>query len=109
MNFEDYQKKSRETVFYPNPDNNFVYPIIGLTGEAGEVANVIKGFLKEGQGAINEKNKERVAKELGDLLWYIAQLATEFGLSLDKIAESNIEKIMLRKKNGEFSKFGDKK
>ena len=107
MNFKEYQKKSRETVIYPNKDNNFVYPTLGLAGEAGEVANKIKKFLRDNQGIVSEENKQEVKKELGDVLWYVAQLATELGLSLDGIAEANIEKIMLRKKNGELSGSGD--
>ena len=100
MNFEEYQKLSRETAIYPNRDKNFIYPTLGLTGEAGEVAEIIKRIMRDGEGLIDERVKSELLKELGDVLWYLSQLATEFNISLDEIAAKNIEKLKNRKERG---------
>ncbi len=107
MTFEEYQKKSRETAIYPNKDNNFIYPTLGLSGEAGEIAEKIKKVLRDDKGIIGKEKKEEIKKELGDVLWYISQLATELGLSLDEIALENINKLTSRKKRGKLRGSGD--
>ena len=107
MTFEEYQKQSRRTAIYPNKDNNFVYPTLGLSGEAGEVAEKIKKVLRDKGGVIDEVTREEIKKELGDVLWYVAQMASELGLSLDEIAESNIKKLLSRLERGVISGNGD--
>ncbi len=107
MTFEEYQKLSRETAIYPNKDNNFVYPTLGLSGETGEIAEKIKKVLRDSEGSVSEKTKQELEKELGDVLWYLSQLATELGLSLDEIASLNIEKLKSRQKRGEVHGSGD--
>jgi NTP pyrophosphatase (non-canonical NTP hydrolase) len=96
MTFGEYQKKSRETAQYPDLGKNFVYPTLGLTGEAGEVAEKIKKILRDKGGKIGDEDKEAIKKELGDVLWYLAQIATELGLTLEEVAEANIEKLASR-------------
>lgn len=96
MDFNEYQKLALRTALYPKVGENFVYPMIGLAGEAGEVANKVKKIFRDDEGVIKDERKDEIKKELGDLLWYIAQLATEFDISLDAIACSNIEKLSLR-------------
>ncbi|MFH0820101.1 MAG: nucleoside triphosphate pyrophosphohydrolase family protein [bacterium] len=107
MNFEEYQKLSRRTAFYPNKDNNFVYPTLGLSGETGEVAEKIKKVLRDKNGVVDEATKADLAKELGDVLWYMAQIATELGLSLDEIAKNNIVKLADRQKRDMLKGNGD--
>ena len=107
MNFEEYQQKSRETVIYPGKDNNFVYPTLGLTGESGEVAEKVKKVLRDDQGIINQEKKEEIGKELGDVLWYLSQIASELNLSLESIAQNNIEKLQLRVQKGTLHGSGD--
>lgn len=107
MNFSEYQKKSRETALYPNKDNNFIYPTLGLNGESGEVAEKIKKVLRDKGGVIDEQTRQELAKELGDVLWYLANLATELKLDLNEIAEKNIEKLFSRKDRGVLSGDGD--
>ena len=107
MTFEEYQKKARETAIYPNKDNNFVYPVLGLVGEAGEVAEKIKKVLRDNNGVIDEAKKQEISKELGDVLWYLAQVAFELGLSLEDVACLNIEKLNSRKDRGKLSGSGD--
>lgn len=107
MTFEEYQKLSRKTAIYPDKGNNFIYPVLGLAGEAGEVSEKIKKILRDKAGTVNQEDKTSISKELGDVLWYIAQIATELNISLDSIAENNIEKLFLRKQKNSFHGEGD--
>jgi NTP pyrophosphatase (non-canonical NTP hydrolase) len=107
MDFEEYQKKSRKTAVYPNAGENYIYPTLGLAGESGEVAEKIKKVLRDKDGVIDDETKEMIKKELGDVLWYVAQLASELGLSLDEIAEKNIEKLYSRMDRGKLNGDGD--
>lgn len=107
MNFEEYQKLSRKTALYPNAGSNFVYPTLGLAGEAGEVAEKIKKVIRDKNGVVSEETKIEIAKELGDVLWYVTQIAAELGLSLDSIADSNIKKLYSRFDRGALGGDGD--
>lgn len=107
MNFSDYQKESRKTAMYPDKDHNFVYPTLGISGESGEVAEKVKKILRDKEGKVNEEDKKEIAKELGDVLWYIAQLSSELGLNLDDVAKGNIEKLRSRKERGVVHGNGD--
>lgn len=107
MDFKEYQKLSRRTAKYPEKGLNFVYPTLGLVGEAGEVAEKIKKVLRDKDGLIDKMTKEEIKKELGDVLWYVAQIATELGLSLNKVAESNLKKLFDRLERNKISGNGD--
>ncbi|MBU4332643.1 nucleoside triphosphate pyrophosphohydrolase family protein [Candidatus Parcubacteria bacterium] len=107
MNFEEYQQKSRKTAIYPNLGNNHIYPTLGLMGEAGEIAEKVKKIMRDDSGVISEEKKDLLSKELGDVLWYLSQLATEFGLKLDDIAEQNIEKLYSRMERNQLHGSGD--
>lgn len=107
MTFREYQKKSRKTAFYPNKGKNFIYPTLGLAGEAGEISEKIKKAIRDDGGKITKERKQDLEKELGDVLWYLAQISTEVGLSMDKIAETNLFKLSSRKKRGMLHGSGD--
>jgi len=107
MTFEEYQNKSRKTAIYPNIGENFIYPVLGLTGEAGEVAEKIKKVLRDKNGIISEETRVELKKELGDVLWYLSQLASELKISLDDVAEFNIEKLYSRMERSKLSGEGD--
>ena len=107
MEFAEYQKKSRKTAKYPDAGSNFVYPTLGLSGESGEVAEKVKKIIRDDGGEVLPEKKKEIEKELGDVLWYLAQLATEFGLELDDIAEKNIEKLYSRLERGTIGGSGD--
>lgn len=107
MDFKEYQKKSKKTALYPNVGNNFVYPTLGLSGEAGEVAEKIKKVLRDKNGLIDKETKEAIKKELGDVLWYVAQLASELELSMDEVAEKNIAKLASRFEREKLNGSGD--
>ncbi len=107
MDFETYQKESRKTATYPNIGYNFIYPTLGLAGESGEVVEKIKKLIRDKNGAVDEKVKQEITKELGDVLWYLSQLATELGLSLDEIANENLKKLFSRLERNKISGDGD--
>ncbi len=96
LSFEEYQKQARETAFYPNRLKNLEYPTLGLAGEAGEVANIVKKIQRDFGGEITPEIRAKLKDELGDVLWYISACADELGLTLEKIAEFNIEKLAAR-------------
>jgi len=107
MDFKTYQTLSRETALYPNKDHNFIYPTLGLAGESGEVAEKIKKVIRDENGIVSEQKKIEIEKELGDVLWYVAQIATELGLSLEEVAKKNIEKLFSRKERNVLMGSGD--
>jgi NTP pyrophosphatase (non-canonical NTP hydrolase) len=96
MDFSDYQRRSRATALYPGLGESLAYPALGLCGEAGEVAELVKKALRDEGGALSAERRDRLAQELGDVLWYLAQLTTEAGLDLDAIATANLEKLASR-------------
>ncbi len=107
MTFEDYQKKSRQTALYPDVDNNFIYPTLGLAGEAGEVAEKIKKIIRDKDNKLDEESKNTLKKELGDVLWYLSQLSTELGIDLEEVAENNLKKLFKRLDEGVIKGDGD--
>lgn len=109
MEFSEYQKKSRETAIYPDADSNFIYPTLGLCGEAGEVAEKIKKVIRDNNGIVGEETRRALKKELGDVLWYVAQLATELGFSLDEVAQENLEKLFSRLERNKINGDGDER
>lgn len=107
MQFDEYQKKAGETALYPNVGNNIVYPTLGLVGEAGEIANKVKKIYRDAGGVLTEEKKEDLKKELGDVIWYLAQVSSELGLDLNDIAELNIARLKDRKDRGVLHGDGD--
>ena len=98
MRFEDYQKEASSTALYPNRLNNLEYPTLGLAGEAGEVANVVKKIQRDFGGELNDETRLKLKDELGDVLWYISACADELGMTLAEVAEYNVEKLANRHK-----------
>ncbi len=83
------------------------YPALGLAGEAGEVAEHAKKAIRDDAGNVSDERRAAMSKELGDVLWYVAQLATELELSLEEIAAQNLEKLLSRQQRGVLSGDGD--
>lgn len=107
MTFEEYQNEARKTAVYPNINNNYIYPTLGLAGEAGEVAEKIKKVIRDNDGIVTEEKKAEITKELGDVLWYIANLSKELGISFEDVAQKNIEKLKSRQERNELHGSGD--
>ena len=113
--FYDYQLATRDTAVYTNArvgqayDNNYnyitnpqLYVALGLTSEAGEVADVFKKTMRDNDAKWTEDRKKKLIEELGDVLWYAARIADEFNWNLQTIAELNLKKLQERKANGEI-------
>jgi NTP pyrophosphatase (non-canonical NTP hydrolase) len=106
VELSEYQRLSRRTAEYPRNDW-LAYPALGLAGEAGEVAEHAKKAIRDDGGTISDERRTAMAKELGDVLWYVAQLASELELGLDAIAEQNLQKLFSRQRRGVLSGSGD--
>jgi len=107
MDFNDYQTKSRKTAKYPPIGHPVIYPVLGLANEAGEVAGKVKKIFRDKDGLIGAAEREALKGELGDVLWYLAQVCTELDLCLDEVAEHNIEKLYSRLERGKIGGDGD--
>mgnify|MGYP005996235273 CR=1 FL=1 len=102
-----YQEKACETAIFPKKQA-MEYLTLGLTGEAGEIANKVKKFIRDG-AAKDEYLAKRIeiGYEIGDVLWYCAVLAEELEMNLGHIMEKNLEKLADRHKRGKISGSGD--
>jgi len=108
MNLDYYQERVHDTAVYP-PAVAKEYLVLGLVGEAGEIANKMKKQLRgdfSNDKDITDLHKF-LAAELGDCLWYIAELANELGYSLTTIAQMNLQKLQKRKMTGSLKGSGD--
>lgn len=110
MDINVYQKYAKQTAIYPNKhtgtDNAITYAVLGAAGEAGELANTWKKAMRDGDPT---PIKERLRYELGDVLWYIANLAAELGMTLEQVAQANLDKLMDRQARGRLGGSGDKR
>ena len=104
MNFNEYQKLARSTAVYPE-EHKVVYPALGLCGEAGEVAEKIKKTIRGDSSLVDVTG--RLADELGDVLWYISALADDLGVTLEEVAQANVDKLTSRKKRNMIGGSGD--
>lgn len=108
MTFDEYQIKSTETAIYPKVGGSgLIYPLLGLSGETGEVCDKFKKIIRDKGGVISEDDKNGLVLEIGDLLWYIAQISRELGVSLGEVAELNIQKLADRKSRNAIGGSGD--
>ena len=107
MDLSEYQERSRATAVYPQAGSNLLYPTLGLCGESGEVAEKIKKMVRDEGGVLSDERRQALSKEMGDTLWYLAQLATEAQLDLDEIAEDNLAKLLSRRERNRLNGSGD--
>jgi len=92
MDFNEYQLEAATTDQHPeNREHALMIPILGLAGEAGTLASEYKKFLRDGPA--HKLINEQVCEELGDILWYISNVASKFGLKLDDVAQYNLKKV----------------
>ena len=101
-----YQQVAKTTAIYPR-EQAIIYPTLGLTGEAGEVANKVKKIIRDGTNKNNENLVQEISAEIGDCLWYISVLADDIGVKLSDIANNNLIKLANRKKNNTIHGSGD--
>ncbi|MAR08299.1 MAG: hypothetical protein CL862_14550 [Cyanobium sp. NAT70] len=107
MDLKTYQTKARLTAAYPDLGSNPIYPTLGLSGEAGEVADKVKKVIRDRGGVFDEEAREAIKLELGDVLWYVSQLADELGYNLEDIASANLNKLASRAARGRIAGSGD--
>ena len=110
MTLDEYQAGARTTALYPE-HARIIYPALKLAGEAGEVTEKL-GMLIRDEGyrvgqQLTEAQTNAMAKELGDVLWYVANLAADLGLSLEDVGELNLAKLASRKERGVLGGSGD--
>lgn len=111
MNLNEYQEKaakfdlSEPTMDLKSP--GFVEKALGLVGEAGETADKIKKIIRDKNGIPTDDDKAEIAKELGDVLWYVSNLARYLNTSLEDIAKMNLDKLESRKKRNLLHGAGD--
>jgi NTP pyrophosphatase (non-canonical NTP hydrolase) len=103
MNLNEYQQKAISTAIYPKGDNGLIYLTLKLNGEAGEVAEKIGKAIRDSKPL----DREELAKEVGDVLWYVANLADWLDFDLGEIAEMNLAKLQSRKERGVLGGSGD--
>jgi NTP pyrophosphatase (non-canonical NTP hydrolase) len=103
MGLSDYQKAASRTAIY-KAEHSILYPALGLAGEAGEVSNKVKKMLRDGNF-----DKQGIAAEIGDVLWYLAALSRDLNIDLHDLAMQNLEKLYGRKARGTLKGSGDKR
>lgn len=108
MNFNDYQKQAITTnLVKDDPLKELLQQVLGLGDEAGEVLAIFKKWIRDTDADLAKLDRKNVAKELGDILWYIAVVAHDLDISLDDIAQANLEKLRSRKERGVLAGSGD--
>lgn len=121
MNIDDYQDESRKTAIYPKvtlvldyadgtqstAEAPWLYPILGLLGEAGELADKLKKVIRDKNGLVGDPSP--YAKEAGDVTWYVARLADAFGVQLSDVLAGNTAKLQSRQARGQLQGSGDER
>jgi len=110
LNLNDYQMEAGKTAIYPEEGEGspaaLAYTALGLTGEAGEVANKVKKLLRDGD---QPELRQAIIDELGDVLWYVAMTAHELAIPLDEVAARNLDKLQQRQQTGTIGGSGDQR
>jgi NTP pyrophosphatase (non-canonical NTP hydrolase) len=108
MNFNEYQAETDKTALFPRENGmDILYPVLGLCGESGEVAEKVKKIFRDSNGVITEEVRQAIKKELGDVMWYISQSCRAFGFTMEEVAISNIKKLEERQKKNTINGSGD--
>ena len=107
MTFEEYQQKALRTAAPTKKKNEFFHLILGLVGETGEIAEKMKKWVRDQESDESKLDKDDLTKELGDVLWYVAVLASYLDLPLEDVASRNIAKLASRLERGTLQGKGD--
>jgi len=106
MNFNEYQNAAKLTDIYPAAHALDCH-VLGLANEAGEVAGKLKKIYRDNNGEFSAEAKTNIINELGDVLWYLANIAYDIGYNLEFVAKLNIDKLASRKERNKISGSGD--
>ena len=111
MNLNDYQQKAISTLTsdyaFGDIDAQMMGILLGLADESGEILGKFKKILRDKAGVLSDDDKKEIAKELGDVLWYVATTAHLLGTDLASIAQMNADKLASRKERGVLGGSGD--
>ncbi|UCC74849.1 MAG: nucleoside triphosphate pyrophosphohydrolase family protein [Gemmatimonadota bacterium] len=112
MELSDYQERAHVTSLKTRygeqePMGRLLYPTLKLAGEAGEFGEKVGKLLRDRGGRISAEDSDALADELGDVLWYMAEVATVLGVNLDDVAQRNLEKLRSRAERGMLQGSGD--
>ena len=107
LSFDQYQEAAHKTTRGHDKPNEIFHLVLGLVGETGEIAEKFKKLVRDKESDLAKLDKNDIAKELGDVLWYLAILSDFLGVSLDKVASNNIEKLADRQSRGVIGGSGD--
>jgi len=111
MNLDKYQRQAAEFDLFESSVDlkspGFLEKVLGIAGEAGEVTDKVKKIIRDKGGYASEEDKVAIAKELGDVMWYVANVARYLNIPLSEIAEGNINKLSSRKKRNKLHGEGD--
>lgn len=106
LTLTEYQASAASTAIYPD-EYKLTYPLFGLLGEAGEMANKYQKILRDDKGHVTPEKHAALVAELGDVLWYVAAVAEDLGVDLETVARSNLAKLASRKERGVIAGSGD--
>ena len=113
MNLGEYQEQAAQFDLFKATgnlkDSGFLEKVLGLMGEAGETTDKIKKIIRDKDGYADDSDREAIKKELGDVLWYVASVARYLGISLDEVAEANLEKLTSRRERNKLHGAGDER
>ena len=107
MECDEYQRAALRTARDPDAHGEFMHLVLGLVGEAGEIAEKVKKLVRDKNSDLAQVDREDMAAELGDVLWYTAVLASFLGLSLDDVAQRNVDKLADRQRRAVLGGSGD--
>ena len=111
MNIDEYQEKAKKYDFFDVTDDfnqiSFLEKVLGLAGEAGETADKIKKIIRDKGGKTEIEDKKEIAKELGDVLWYVANIARYMNISMSEVAQMNLDKLESRWERNKLHGEGD--
>lgn len=110
LSFDAFEQGAGSTATYPDRGTGaLTYPVLGLNGEAGEVAEKLKKIIRDHGGEIDAAQRDALIKELGDVLWYVAACCHELDVPMQEVARRNLEKLASRKQRGVISGTGDER
>jgi NTP pyrophosphatase (non-canonical NTP hydrolase) len=107
MDCDDYQRAAMRTARDKDAPDEFMHLVLGLVGEAGEIAEKVKKWVRDDNSDLARLDRDDMAKELGDVLWYSAVLAEFLGFSLNDVAQRNVDKLADRQRRSVLGGSGD--
>ncbi len=100
LSFTEYQVRAASTAIYHegNEGRELFYVALGLAGEAGEFAGEVSKLIRDDKGVLTDERRQKLISEAGDSFWFLAQVCTELGISMEEVAQANLDKLDSRKK-----------